>query len=225
MTYEDGRIVVGATVYADPIGKVMAGIAPQSQTDSTGNFEIDQLSWGRYCVSAAQEDEGYPAKLSAFFTRNHEAQIVTLDADNPTVTVTIRLGPKAGILTGTVVDAVISMRLNPCADFRWAADPDNLLTGTGLVNAKFRMLIPSGTDVLWKVWLDGYKPWYYLGHAGTTDQSVAGSVRWELWSSREKHPRRGWRFSYAKCALPFESIARACRRSVMEPTAPISRAN
>jgi hypothetical protein len=82
----------------------------------------------------------------------------------------------AGILTGTVIDAVTSAPLNPCADFRWAADPSNFLAGTGLVNAKFRTLIPSNAEVLWKVWLNGYKPWYY---PGTTDRSAAESVRLE----------------------------------------------
>jgi len=113
---------------------------------------------------------------SEFFTRNHEPQIVTLGADNPTVTVAIHLGPKSGILSGTVIDAVTAAPLNPCADFRWAANPSNFRTGTGLVNAKFRVLIPSGTEILWKVWLGGYKPWYY---PGTTDKSAASSVRLE----------------------------------------------
>ncbi len=172
VTYEDGKIVVGATVYANPSGIIMVNVAPHSQTDMNGHFEIRQLSWGRYFISAAKKDEGYP---DMFFT-NSGLQSVTLSPENPNVSGAIRLGPKAGILTGTVIDAVTAAPLNPCADFRWAAYPSNFLMGTGLVNAQFRVLIPSGTDVLWKVWLGGYKPWYY---PGTTDKSAAGSVRLE----------------------------------------------
>jgi hypothetical protein len=172
VTYEEGSIVMRATVYASPTDRPTVGIVPQSQTDSAGRFEIHRLSWGRYFVSAAKEDEAYPEMLSEFFTRNHEPQTITLGPDNPTATVPIRLGPKAGILTGTVIDAAISAPLNPCADFRWAADPSNFWIGSGLVKARFRVLIPSGRDVLWKVWLDGYKPWYY---PGTTDKSAAWS--------------------------------------------------
>jgi len=54
------------------------------------------------------------------------------------------------------------------------ADPNTFLSGNGLANAKFRILIPSDTEVLWKVWLDGYKPWYY---PGTSDRSMATSLR------------------------------------------------
>jgi hypothetical protein len=97
---------------------IMIGVVPQNQTDLTGHFAIDRLSWGRYGISAAKEDEGYPAMLSEFFTRNHPAQEVTLGPDNPSATVPIRLGPKAGKLTGTVTDAVTSAPLSPCADFR-----------------------------------------------------------------------------------------------------------
>ena len=73
-----------------------------------------------------------------------------------------------------MTDAVTSAPLSPCTEFRWAADPNNSLSGNSLANARFRILIPSDTDVLWKVWLDGYKPWYY---PGTSDRSMATSLR------------------------------------------------
>ena len=174
VTNEEGKAVAGATVYANPIDRPIIGIVPHSETDATGHFAIHGLPWGRYGISAKKEEDGYPGMLFEFFARNHATQKVTLGPDNPTTTVTIRLGPKAGKLTGTVTDAVTTAPLNPCVEFRWASDPSNSLTGSGLVNAKFSVLIPSTTDVLWKVWLDGYKPWYY---PGTTDKSMATSLR------------------------------------------------
>jgi hypothetical protein len=205
VTDEEGRAVAGATVYADPMDAVMIGIVPQNQTDAAGRFAIGRLLWGRYRISAAKEEESYPAMLSEFFTRNHPPQTVTLGPENPTVTVSIRMGPKAGKLTGTATDAVTSAPLNTCADFRWASDPRNFLTGTGLVTAKFGVLIPSSTDVLWTVWQDGYKPWYY---PGTTDESAATSVRLEPGQVKtvaiELQPDAA--AVYAGCGMPVGTV-------------------
>jgi len=48
-------------------------------------------------------------------------------------------------------------------EFRRAKEPGNFLSGTGLVNAEYRVLVPANTDVLMKVWYGGHKPWYYPG--------------------------------------------------------------
>jgi hypothetical protein len=47
------------------------------------------------------------------------------------------------------------------------------LSGTGLVNAKYRVLVPSNTEVLMKVWYGGHKPWYY---PGTMDKAQSRPV-------------------------------------------------
>jgi hypothetical protein len=85
------------------------------------------------------------------------------------VTVTILLGSKAGILVGTVADAINRTPLNPCVDFRRASDPNNFLSGTGLVSAKYRVLVPSNQDVMMKIWYDGHLPWYYPGASNKSE--------------------------------------------------------
>src|ERR1017187_5386828 len=174
VTNEDGKTVAGATVYAYPIDRPIVGIIPHNITDASGHFEIKGLSWGLYAVSGAKADEGYPEMLSAFFTRNQVMQKVTLAPETSTATLTVQLGPKAGRLTGTVTDGLTSAPLSPCARFSWASEANNYLLGTGLVTSDFNTLIPSSTGVLWKVWLDGYKPWYY---PGTSDESAATTLR------------------------------------------------
>ena len=174
VTNEDGKTIAGATVYAYPIDRPIVGIIPHNITDASGHFEIKGLSWGLYAVSGAKADEGYPEMLSAFFTRNQVMQKVTLAPETPTATLTVQLGPKAGRLTGTVTDGLTSAPLSPCTRFSWASEPNNYLLGTGLVTSDFNTLIPSNTGVLWKVWLDGYKPWYY---PGTSDESAATTLR------------------------------------------------
>src|ERR1022692_1055964 len=174
VTNEDSKTVAGATVYAYPIDRPIVGIIPHNITDASGHFEIKGLSWGLYAVSGAKADEGYPEMLSAFFTRNQVTQKVTLAPETSTATLTVLLGPKAGRLTGTVTDGLTSAPLSPCTRFSWASEPNNYLLGTGLVTSDFNTLIPSSTGVLWKVWLDGYKPWYY---PGTSDESAATTLR------------------------------------------------
>jgi len=84
-----------------------------------------------------------------------------------------------------VADAITGAPVNPCVEFRRAQQPNNFLAGTGLVNAKYRVLIPSNTDVLMKVWYDGHRPWYY---PGTTSKAQTRPVnlkpgeetKWEI---------------------------------------------
>ena len=171
---EEGKPVAGATVSAYVADRPFQGVAPHRQTDATGHFAISGLSWGEYRVAAAKVDEGYPEMLLEFFARNHPIQKVKLDPGHAIATVTIRLGPKAGRVTGTVTDARTSALLpNPLSELKWASDPPNYMAG-GFFDAKFSILIPSNTDVLWKVWRNGYKTWYY---PGTTDESAATALR------------------------------------------------
>jgi hypothetical protein len=162
--YEDGRPVHGATVFASPIGRPIGAIIPHSNSDETGHFAIRVPgSWfGGFAVAAKKEDEDYP-DMSRQFYSDGKFQTVTLTTLNPTATVTIRLGPKAGVLIGTVADAVTGAPLSPCVEFKRALEPNNSLSASGLVEPKYRLLIPSNTGILIKIWLDGYRAWYYPG--------------------------------------------------------------
>jgi hypothetical protein len=54
------------------------------------------------------------------------------------------------------------------------SDPNLFVEGTGLVNHVYRLLIPSNTDVIMEVWLEGYKTWHYTR---TNNRSAIKSVR------------------------------------------------
>ena len=171
--YEDGRPAQSATVSAFPLDRGLAAKVPSADTDELGHFQINHLWLGKFDVTAKKEDEGYPNTSSAFYG-DGKVEAVTLMPDHPSATVTIRLGPKAGILRGTVTDAVTGAPLSPCADFRWASEPKYSVTGTGLLNAEYRVLVPSNRDVMMKVWHEGYEPWYY---PGTADKLQRTSIR------------------------------------------------
>jgi hypothetical protein len=172
--YENRKPVQGATVYAEPIGGPPGSyVYPYSETDRAGRFEIEiSPSWFGVllAVSAKKEIEDYPP-MNQFY--GLKFQPITLTVHHRGAITTIQLGPKGGVLMGTVTDAVTGYGLNPCVEFGRANVPSSFLAGTGLVNATYRFLIPSNTDVLMKVWCGRHKPWYY---PGTTDETERRSL-------------------------------------------------
>lgn len=170
--YENDDPANGATVYASPMDHAIAGIVPHAKTDENGHFIIPHLFLGKYAVGAEKLNEEYLDTTKQFYS-DGKFDTVTLTSGHPLASVNIRLGPKAGILTGTVSDAVTGAPLDPCVEFRRAKNPGNFLSGTGLVNAQYRVLVPSDTDILMKVWYGGHKPWYY---PGTTDKAQSRPV-------------------------------------------------
>jgi len=177
VTYEDRNPVKGATVYAVPLGRPMGAIIPHADTDETGYFaiHIPRTWFGQFAVAAKKEDEDYPDMSKQFYSEG-KFETITLTSGHPAETVLIRLGPKAGVLLGTVVDAVSSAALSPCVEFRRASEPNNFLSASGLVKSQYKLLIPPNADILVKISLDGYKTWYY---PGTVDQAAAKPVRLE----------------------------------------------
>jgi hypothetical protein len=200
VTYEDGKLVKGATVSAYPTDRPMNGIVPHADTDETGHFAIPRLWLGKFVVSAKKEDEDYPDTSSAFYS-DGKVEAVTLTSNHASATVTIRLGPKAGVLVGTVADAVTGAPLNPCVDLHRASDANNFLSGTGLVNAKYRLLVPSDREVIMKIWHEGYLAWYY---PGANDNSEAKPLRLKFGEEKTLHIRlqRGNNASEAGCHTP-----------------------
>jgi hypothetical protein len=160
---ESGVPLSGAVAYARPVDRPMMGIVPHADTDETGHFVIRNLGFGLYSVFGAKEDEDYPGLTTGFY--GVKSQRVRVDMNHPRSTVTVQLGPKAGVLYGTVTDAITGGSLNPCAELRVMPHPDKFVSGTGLVGANYRLLVPSGVDVAFKIWLAGYDLWYYPGVA------------------------------------------------------------
>jgi hypothetical protein len=141
--YGDGKPVKNATVYAVPLGQDMGAIIPHADTDEAGHFAIHIFpSWfGEFAVAAKKEDEDF-ADMSQQFYSDGKFETVTLTSTNRTANVTIRLGLKAGVLLGTVTDAETGAPLSPCAELKRASEPNNYIRGSGLVIARYRLLVP-----------------------------------------------------------------------------------
>jgi len=160
---DGGTPVKGATVYAHPLDRVLASIIPQVISDENGSYKISKLGYGKYSVSAAKPDEGYPALDFALYTGFHaRLTVATLSAEHQSASVVLHLGKKAGILKGTVANAVTGKPLNANVEFRWVSEPQNFLSGSGLANAQFKILVPSDVAVTMVVSLEGYENWSYL---------------------------------------------------------------
>jgi len=71
---------------------------------------------------------------------------------------------------GNISDAITGAPLDACAGFSPVSQPDAHTAYP--LTAKYRFLIPADAEVAVKVWLDGYKPWYYPG----TDQPFRSTM-------------------------------------------------
>src|SRR5580692_10319654 len=107
-----GQAVVGATVTADELDRPFIGVRPWAETDAAGKFSVGRLAWGKYAVCAHKEADGYRQICNSIFTKD-SAPILTLSLRAPVASVQVIIGPKAGILIGTIRDAVTALPVNP----------------------------------------------------------------------------------------------------------------
>jgi hypothetical protein len=157
---ERGALVSDATVEVKPLGKLLATMLPQVKTDPHGRFVIQRLPWGKYGVFAMKEGVGYP-NLGFRFYSNNVFPKVTLSAADPDAHLRIRLGPKAGVLTGRVTDAVSGRPVNANFKLVKAAAPHDWLSESQ--PSSFRVLLPASTTVNVEVSAHGYKSAHYPG--------------------------------------------------------------
>ena len=156
-----GNPVAAARVKATYTG-AFDGIVPSATSDSSGQFVIEHLPFGKYYVTASKEQDGYPDQSNPFYTGfNSHLVTVELDSNQPEQNVTVWLGERAGLIFGTVVDAETHEPLQPWAELRWKDEPSIFLSGTGLIASSFRLLVPANTTLSLVVCETGYEPWFY----------------------------------------------------------------
>lgn len=159
---EGARPVRGAKVHADLKGVPMAKKIRYVETDENGFFLIDQLEFGTYYVAAKNDEEGYGDSGFSFFN-DQPVPTAQISARQRIADVVINLGPKAGILTGTISDAVTG---KPIAAGFWlvqAKDRNKWMSTSAAPD--FRVLIPSAKEMEVKVSAPGYEDWVYQNPA------------------------------------------------------------
>jgi len=156
---EVGRPLQGAKVHAELHGVLVAKAIRYVESDEKGTFAIDRLAYGTYDVSGQKEEDGYPDSSFSFYTDKPVATSAVISPEHPAATVALKLGPKAGVITGTVRDALTGKPIP--ASFMLRASSKRWM-GTSQPS-KFRVLIPSATDISVEVSSAGYKTWVYDG--------------------------------------------------------------
>lgn len=97
---------------------------------------------------------------------------LSFSTDHPTEAVTVHLGKRGGVLTGTVKDAITGKPLNADAKICWISNPVYCIHGSGLANARFRILVPSDFPVTMIVSLKGYEDWTYSLGKGALKNAI-----------------------------------------------------
>lgn len=139
---------------------------PSVDSDEAGHFVIENLEPGIYSVWGESDAAAYPNTALPFYPNAHPVK-VTL-GNGAEANVVLVLGPRAGILYGTVLDkatgqAIVSQHALHFIVSKVSNRQDSIeFSGP----AKFRWLIPPETEVNVEVVAEGYKPWVYTGTPG-----------------------------------------------------------
>ena len=143
----DGKPVSHATVYASEEASPLADAYPiATKTDASGRFDFrETLKHGVYELYARKDKDGYPDPGSAFYRAlDFNPETVQLFGEHPDAKVKLKLGHKAGVLTGNVVDADTGLPLKSgIVLVNLQADAQR----NQVVDGKFRELVPADTDV------------------------------------------------------------------------------
>jgi hypothetical protein len=148
VTDQNGNPISGATVYAVPLGLTLNDITPRSvKTDSNGEFDFrGGFELEQYKLYSRKDEDAYFDPFDGFYTDpKAEAPAVDLTQDHPSATVTVKMGEKAGVVVGRVIDADTGAVLKARVYFY-----DGQGHGHGFdsaVDGKYRALLPPGKDL------------------------------------------------------------------------------
>lgn len=134
------------------------------ETDAHGQFIFEHMPLGPYSIIVNDAKDGY-ADMTFAFNSNLQVPTITLTSETPTAAVTVRLGPKAGLLRLSAIDAITGKELTGAVTLRRAANPDLYVTTS---TTERPILVPSTTRVTISVGAEGYQDWYYPGVADPT---------------------------------------------------------
>ncbi len=146
VTDRNGTPISAATVYAVPQGLAIDDAIPRSvKTDRNGAFDFrGGFRFEAYKLYARKDADAYPDPLDSFYAdAKAEVPSVDLTQSHPSATVAVKLGQRAGVISGRVIDASTGAALKARLGFE---DSD----GHGhsvLVDGNYRILVPPGKDV------------------------------------------------------------------------------
>ncbi len=156
---ENGQLVHDANVCTSVTKGSETVVNCNVSTNESGQFHIDHLNIGTYGVFATKEQDGYS------FSNPPSARNVIITTSDPNAYLTLRLGPKGGILAGSVKDTETGKPIKTSEVYYVALDAKT--SGSAGVNdeGQFQIVFPAGSDVVVVVSAQGYRGWVYTDAA------------------------------------------------------------
>jgi hypothetical protein len=149
VTDQNGVPVSGVTISAVPQGTGFQDITLRTvKTDSSGRFDFrGGFELEAYKLYSRKEEDSYPNPLDRFYAgAKDEAPTVDLTADHPSATVTVRLGMKAAMIVGHVIDSDTGAILHATVYFLDDQGRGHAVD-TVLADGTFRTLLPPGKNI------------------------------------------------------------------------------
>jgi hypothetical protein len=152
---EDGGVIENTKVCTSYISGSRTTINCLTPVDNEGHFQIENMKFGSYTIFAINEAQGYSMENQS------PGLSLSVTPENPSQTVTIQLGPKGAVLTGSVTDNVSGKAIDDAWISYIAIDNG---TGSGqkrTLGGQFSMAVPTESNLLIYVSARGYKGWVY----------------------------------------------------------------
>ena len=175
MRDQEGKPVVGARVWCHLSSAAPKfGAVPSALTDGDGRFSVTGLVLGEYSINPWKEEEGYANHAFALYgddpDRGGSARVF-LTAEAPVAdNLILVLGPKAGIIEGSISDAITG---KPIAAEIVVSRTDTPRSHGRSAKGIYRFLLPPNKPVTLSARARGYMAWYY---PGVPDASHASPV-------------------------------------------------
>jgi len=158
---EQGHPVSGAYVVANP-DSGLRGKVLSASSGSRGEFSIAVYKLDSFKVSASKPADGYPPSSIPFYYPTEEALAhVSVMGGREAPFATIRLGPKAGNITGRVIDAETGQAVDDFQITLCRAEVPKFChrQSTRSSGGRFSMLVPAAPFTI-QISASGYEDWY-----------------------------------------------------------------
>jgi carboxypeptidase family protein len=171
----DGRPVAYAEVTVLPEQCVVTGFnKPEAKSNAEGSFVLSHVPLGLNGVHAQKPESGYPDTTAAIYDDDSAPTPKVVIRSGEVVTgVIVKLGKKAGTVTGQIVDADSSQPVVTARIKISKLDNDRIMMSIGPdLTGHFHLLLPPQPVTL-TVKAPGYEPWQFTG----PDQAAPGVIQ------------------------------------------------
>jgi Carboxypeptidase regulatory-like domain len=152
-----GEPIKDAAVNIRNLAPSMHHVITYYHTDTSGQFRIDHVPFGRYAILARKESDDYPDTNLAFYSQDRFEE-VTLTPEHRDATVKLVLNARAASLDGSVRDAATGEQV-PATMTLCRVEEPSLWISTSIASP-YSVLVPADTNVAIAVSKPGFATWF-----------------------------------------------------------------